>query len=519
MALAALLQADPRVTKVASQIRSQQKIVAPRGIVIPDEYIDDMARTFVQNFGISDVLDISSTWVIQTRIEGDDQQRYDEPFYFFTRKGQLLEADFSNAIGYAQAEGQDGSDATANINVSNDDRFLYIFKWNPQIGVPIFAIIPNVFFKKRESFWADIKPFLPIVAAFVGLPGLIGEAVLGAEFAAANPLIANAFGKASFQLVMTGGDLEKSIIGAISSVAGAEVGDFVNSSVDSVVIGSVAKAATSAAIEGKDVNKAAIRAAFFGGVRMDEVEFVPYDFGLTYEDLFSTYNNIGDENLFETLGYTADALFATKDGDVFSVIGELAAPSDVTYASGYYPDDYGNIRDINNRIVVSATDAANATSDQIFQQITDDLQLNSGNVVNTEDAPSGRPATLPPTTKQTKVPTITDQAKTADQLLKTATSIKNSLNILTTGKPLPYATNPYGTVRPPIPGVPVMRADGSSVVNNGNGTQTIRYPDGRVQTTSSTYSASSGLIPGINNQTLLIGGAILVGALLLTQRK
>jgi hypothetical protein len=64
-----------------------------------------------------------------------------------------------------------------------------------------------------------------------------------------------------------------------------------------------------------------------------------------------------------------------------------------------------------------------------------------------------------------------------------------------------------------------MRADGSSVVNNGNGTQTVRYPDGRVTTTSATYSTSSGLIPGINNQTLLIGGAILVGALLLTQRK
>ena len=321
------------------------------------------------------------------------------------------------------------------------------------------------------------------------------------------------------QLALTGGDLEKSLIGAISSVGGAEVGDFVNSSVDSVVIGNVAKAATSAAIQNKDVNKAAIRAAFFGGVRMDEIEFLPEEFGLTYDDLFSAYNSIGDENLFETLGYSDDALFASTDGDVYSVIGELAAPSDVTYASGYYPDDYGNIRDINNQIIVSATDAANLTTEQINETITDDLQLKSGSVVTSAAAPSGRPAALPPTTKQTKVPSITDQAKTADQLLKTATSIKNSLKILTTGKPLPYATNPYGTIRPPIPGVPVMRADGSSVVNNGNGTQTIRYPDGRVQTTSATYSASSGLIPGINNQTLLIGGAILVGALLLTQRK
>jgi hypothetical protein len=515
MALAALLQADPRVTKVASQIRAQQKIVAPKGIVIPDEYIDDMARAFVQNFGISDVLDMSSTWIVEVKQElTESGGTYEETKYFFTRKGQPLAADFSNAIGYAYPYGQDGSDGTAYIDLSNDRRFHYIFKWNPKIGVPIFAIIPY----KEQSFWSGFAPFAGIVAAFIGLPGLIGEAALGAEYAAANPILADAFGKASFQLAMTGGDLEKSLIGAISSVGGAEVGDFVNSSVDSVVIGNVAKAATSAAIQGKDVNKAAIRAAFLGGSKMD-TEVLPEDFGLTYEDLFSAWNRIEDENIFDTLGYSADALFATGEGDVYSVIGELAAPSDVTYASGYYPDDYGNIRDINNRIVVSATDAANKTSDEIYQQITDDLQLNSGKVVNSEDAPSGRPATLPPTTKQTKVPSITDQAKTADQLLKTATSIKNSLNVLKTGKQLPYATNPYGTIRPPIPGVPVMRADGSSVVNNGNGTQTIRYPDGRVTTTSAAYSASSGLIPGINNQTLLIGGAILVGALLLTQRK
>jgi len=513
MALAALLQADPRVTKVASQIRSQQKIVAPRGIVIPEEYIDDMARAFVQYFGTSDVLDITSTWV-ELFYDGESQP---VPYYqyFFTRKGQALELDWSNSIGYAQVWGDDGTDTNMVFGRSLNLKFDYIFVWNPRLGVPIFALLPHV----ETNFWAPIIKFVAIVATLNGLPGIIGEAALGAEFAAANPIVAEAFGKASMQLALTGGDIEKSLIGAISSVGGAEVGDFVNSSVDSVVIGDVAKAATSAAIQGKDVNKAAIRAAFFGGVRMAEVEFVPEEFNLTYEDLFSTYNSIGDEILFENLGYTADALFATTDGDVYSVIGELAAPSDVTYASGYYLDNTRSIRNINNEVVVSATDAENLTIEEINGRILDDLQLNSGNIVNTEIAPIERPATLPPTTKQIKVPSITDQAKTADQLLKTATSIKNSLNVLKTGKQLPYATNPYGTVRPPIPGVPVMRADGSSVVNNGNGTQTTRYPDGRVTTTSATYSTSSGLIPGVNNQTLLIGGAILVGALLLTQRK
>ena len=61
------------------------------------------------------------------------------------------------------------------------------------------------------------------------------------------------------------------------------------------------------------------------------------------------------------------------------------------------------------------------------------------------------------------------------------------------------------------------------VTNNGNGTQTIRNPDGTTNTVSSSYSGASGagasLLPGVSNQALLIGGAVLLGALLLARRR
>jgi hypothetical protein len=75
-----------------------------------------------------------------------------------------------------------------------------------------------------------------------------------------------------------------------------------------------------------------------------------------------------------------------------------------------------------------------------------------------------------------------------------------------------------GTYRPQAVGVPVTLADGSTVVNNGNGTVTRRYLDGTVSTTSSN-TGGGGLFGGISTNTLLIGGAVLVGALLLSRRK
>jgi hypothetical protein len=107
--------------------------------------------------------------------------------------------------------------------------------------------------------------------------------------------------------------------------------------------------------------------------------------------------------------------------------------------------------------------------------------------------------------------TITSYSLAKDQLEKTGRYTP------------PYQTNPNGTAYSQVPGVPVRRADGSTVTNNGNGTQTIIDASGQVRTVSSSVSPNSfsggQLIAGVSNQTLLIAGAGLLAVVLLARRK
>jgi hypothetical protein len=69
--------------------------------------------------------------------------------------------------------------------------------------------------------------------------------------------------------------------------------------------------------------------------------------------------------------------------------------------------------------------------------------------------------------------------------------------------------------------VPIRQSDGSVITNNGNGTQTIRLPNGQTTTTSTNYNKSGifgGTFGGIPTSTLLIGGGVLLAALLLTRK-
>jgi hypothetical protein len=110
---------------------------------------------------------------------------------------------------------------------------------------------------------------------------------------------------------------------------------------------------------------------------------------------------------------------------------------------------------------------------------------------------------------------------------KLAAQLKSTVNAIRTGtyRPPAGSTSTTGTPRNTPVGVPITLPDGRVVTNNGNGTQTIRTPDGRVTTVPSSYSGATGaggggLLPGVSNQALLIGGAVvLVGAVLLARRR
>lgn len=527
MQTAALLQADPRAANIARQIRAQQKIVAPKGIVIPEAYIDEMAQAFVRQYQIGDALDIKGTWMDWTyRGEYDQPANY---VYVMTRRDTVVvpgppSADWSQAIGIIPVYGLDGTNASGGIATSRDGKLDFFFLWSPEVGVPIFYVAPH---EKDMGFFDYVGPIILAAASLNALPLLIGQTALGAEFAASYPTIAKAVGTASMQLVMTGDlDIGRTIASTVTSIAGAETGAFVAETVDSAAAGAIAQAATTAAIAGKDVTSAAARAAFLSlGSAMDDdavqlTEVTLDDLGLSDVQI-DVLNALGaaEDELFN-YGFTGNELFSDPWGTLVTIDGDVAALSDQEWADSYYVASDGSVRDVTNRIVIPGPEASTLTEEQIAQSLLDNWAGQQGATVTTQPGDPARPEKLPQTTTQTKIPSLSDAAKTADALLKTAVSMANSIKLITTGRPLTYATNPIGMPRTTLPGVSITRPDGSIVTNNGNGTQTIRYPDGRVQTVSTTgYTGGGTLIPGVSNQTLLIGGAILVGAVLLARRK
>jgi hypothetical protein len=122
-----------------------------------------------------------------------------------------------------------------------------------------------------------------------------------------------------------------------------------------------------------------------------------------------------------------------------------------------------------------------------------------------------RPETVAAVTNSGRVPPVDNLSvfeRVGNMAIKLYGTFKTGTQVFGSG---------MGTYRPQAVGVPVKLADGSTVVNNGDGTVTRRYLDGTVSTTSS--NTSGGLFGGISTNTLLIGGAVIVGALLLSRRK
>ena len=219
------------------------------------------------------------------------------------------------------------------------------------------------------------------------------------------------------------------------------------------------------------------------------------------------------------------SLYPDEYGSLFLASGEFVEMSDVVFADSIYMDDEGNIRAPDNSIMIPSDEALNATVDQLSAEIVRQMDAAAGTVETSQPAPQSRPAAIPPAASQTRWPTIADTTKLLDSIGKLSAQLKATGNAIKTGTYRPPAggTSTVGTPRNTPVGVPVTLPDGRVVTNNGNGTQTIRNPDGTTNTVPSSYSGASGagasLLPGVSNQALLIGGALLLGAVLLARRR
>jgi hypothetical protein len=392
----------------------------------------------------------------------------------------------------------------------------------------------------------EVVALIGIAAGFAGFPAMIGQAVLGAQAAAAYPLAAKAIGSAALQTALTGGDIEAAARSAAASLVGAQFGDVVGSGLDSAQIGTVAAAAATAAIQGGDIEKAVTRALITIGAQSvddyfntDDDYIDPGLFGdtgdwLTLDDIGVELDLVEIDDILAINSDTLDAvdidpssLFPDEFGNLFLASGEYVELSDTVYVDSIYVDEDGNIRAPDNNILIPSDEALNLTADQLSAEIARQMDENAGTVVTTAPAPPSRPAAAPPAASQTKWPSITDATKVLDSIGKLAAQLKSTVNAVRTGTYRPPAggTSTTGTPRNTPVGVPITLPDGRVVTNNGNGTQTIRTPDGRTTTVPSSYAGATGaggggLLSGVSNQALLIGGAgVLVGAVLLARRR
>jgi hypothetical protein len=401
-------------------------------------------------------------------------------------------------------------------------------------GLPVF------YTQWFDTGWkSEIAPFLPfiaIVGAAVGLPLLVGDSILGAiGVGVENSAISATIGNVAVNTVLTGGDVGSALAKAAAGTAGGYIGDIAGTGVDSVEMGKIAGAAATAAIQGKDAKNAASLAALTLGIKMgDQVDIAdsldPNETLVTLEDIGVDINNIDlaaldkidelNNAYLQSLDLTIDSELPDAAGNIFNGAGEVVELSFDDYLGEISVNpETADVVDPYNRVLIPGDQAVRLSKEEIQAELDRVYQEDQGKTVPAGKTYAGRKADLPPPANQVKVPTLLDQSTYAEKLLKAAVSIGASVKAIANGTFRPaYSMSPYGTPRVQAVGVPITQPDGSVIVNNGNGTQTIRYANGTTRTVGTTYT-STGMFGGISSTTLLIGGGVLLAALLLSRRK
>ena len=384
-------------------------------------------------------------------------------------------------------------------------------------------------------------------------------------------------GQSAFTAAATDGNLGDVLQNGLTAATGIQVDNIVTDAFDSALAGDVVRSATVAAIGNKDVGQAvalqlipagagAAAGAITSGSTMDDTLFPTDEFAFGYDpnvDIFQNYvpttgdvivspGDLGvageitiDENAVAAAGVNPNAVLVSDNGELVDVSGQTVAYTAETFANGINVDDKGNILGPDNRVIITrqdadailaANDAACAApagswktvaglgavclspTQAIANEIQRRVASQAGQTVIPGAGSSVRPAgTPPPNPNGVKLPEAVGWAAAAETITRSAANVLSIIKQVENGTYRPGAVSPYGTVRPPVVGVPVRQADGSTVVNNGNGTQTVTYPNG-TRTTMSTAVSGSGTFGGVSTNTLLLVGAGLAAALLLRRK-
>lgn len=481
---------------------------------VPATFLYMDVATRLAAFDIQDVRELSMGLFNGTTLLSISQPG-SVPQYFNKRTGKILEG-----IG-----GDPGKKLFAST-VGGGGTLSYYTQFTDS-GIPVFAVI-----KGDSGFWEDVKKgagIIGLILAFTGVGAIIGAAVMGAAAAAAYPLVAAAIGNICIETVLTGGDISAAVKNGVLGMAAQGIGGYVGGATQSAVIGQAAQAATNAAIKGQSIDVAVASAVIVNygqqGIKMlnDSVT----------DSLDPDASDFSDPNFFN-FDLDTDFLAALNQldlspmtivpdswGNLFTVTGDYLQLSPNTYAQWLYTDSDGNIRDATNNVVLTAAEAEFAISQNqamgadmaVKMAVWDQMINRAPGFENPVPANDATPADMPKAAPQIKLPTANGMtwAEFASNAFKATMQYETArMQLMRTGRIVPTYATGTGTPYSQVVGLPVVQADGSIITRNANGTQTIQYPDGSTQIIGGVAQST-----GINTNTLLIGGAVLAGLLIL----
>lgn len=410
---------------------------------------------------------------------------------------------------------------------------------------PKLVLIGNDPFRQQSSWVAFRDDVAPLVQGVLALGGgawlgpQIGAALLGPA-ASTYPAVASSVGNVVVRTALNGGDLgaavQSALIGQVGNIANVQIVGLT----DSQLLGNVSAAALRASLAGGDAQQAVQNVLISAGLRevpgvleivADNVTSAVQT-GVNAMDDFFSYADPVDTSVAEyAFGGEIVAGFADPIGDVsdFYTGFDMTNSLDVS-AGGGVGFNFGSFEDA----FIAAEDYSDAdfnytgeTMDSSgimpidFNIFTDTPNLPPLNPTEQAGSAGSDGSWVVDLTNLALAAIRVNQAYQATQQQAPRTVTQGAGGVTTTGNRNGTVTvrNPSTgatqVTRPGV-GIPYVLSDGSTIINNGNGTFSTIRRDGTTTTTAYTAASANGSagdsaqwIDGVPNAALLAGGAVL----------
>lgn len=374
----------------------------------------------------------------------------------------------------------------------------YIVKRSPIAGLQIVPVWAS------SSDLDDIRQFaltaaslaLSVVmpAAGINIGVSLGASIVGPTFAAAYPGVTAALGNIAISTAMNGGDVGAAVAGAALAYGSGLVGNTARAYTGSVLAGRVAATATSALVSGRDVEGAIAQTVITYGIQGGAMS------------LFDWIGNWGDAPASGGGDFTfnPDGSYTPPIGYIDPITGNPLNPSifdNPDWGDWWENPNFGWDFGFNFDPLVTYQPGT------LQPSLPPAWTPTGANPPPSPALPAPSPASAPSPVAAPSAPpgtfnpvalvqTVTQTAMAALALVRAYRDAMNPRPVTqartvsangsvtaTTSNGMIQTRGPSGgvTTQLPPPGVPHATVDGNLIVNNGDGTYTVIYPDGRTE--------------------------------------